>query len=98
MGCLPHPILGERAVVRLGIPDLEAKVYACKLKEGKLLIYAHTENSDEIQQAREIFTNCGVQNICTTSEAATPKNHELAKTPAMADYAGDLKSNDRTEP
>ena len=34
----------------------------------------HTENSEEITRAKEIFTNAGAQDICTTGEASIPKD------------------------
>ena len=61
------------ALIGMGIPELEAKRYENKLKEGNILISVHTENSDEIKRAKEIFTNAGAQDICTTGEAAAPK-------------------------
>jgi hypothetical protein len=63
-------------LIGLGIPELEAKRYEGKLKEGNILISVHTENSDEIKRAKEIFTNAGAQDICTTGESAPPKGNE----------------------
>ena len=63
----------RRRVNRVGIPELEAKRYEGKVKAGNLLISVHTENSEEISRAKEIFTNAGAQDICTTGEASTPK-------------------------
>jgi hypothetical protein len=60
-------------LIGLGIPELEAKRYEGKLKEGNILISVHTENSDEIKRAKEIFTNAGAQDICTTGESTAPK-------------------------
>ena len=60
-------------LIGLGIPELEAKRYEGKVKAGNILISVHTENSEEITRAKEIFTNAGAQDICTTGEASTPK-------------------------
>src|SRR5579872_1136031 len=60
-------------LIGLGIPEIEAKRYEGKIKEGNILISVHTENSAEISRAKEIFTTAGAQDICTTSEATTPK-------------------------
>lgn len=59
-------------LIGLGIPELEAKRYEGKVKAGNLLLSVHTENSDEIKRAKEIFTQAGAQDICTTGEAAAP--------------------------
>jgi len=76
-------------LIGLGIPELEAKRYEGKLKQGNLLISVHTDNADEIKRAKEIFKNAGAQDICVTGEASTPKPDkatERATYPA-SDYA-----------
>ena len=61
-------------LIGLGIPEIEAKRYEGKIKQGNLLISVHAENSDEITRAKDIFTKAGAQDICTTSEASTPQD------------------------
>ena len=61
-------------LIGLGIPEIEAKRYEGKIKEGNLLISVHTENSAEIDRAKEIFTKGGAHDICVTGEAATAKD------------------------
>jgi hypothetical protein len=61
-------------LIGLGIPELEAKRYEGKIKKGNILISVHTENSEEITRAKNIFTKNGAQDICTTGEASTPKD------------------------
>ena len=65
-------------LIGLGIPEIEAKRYEGKIKEGNILISVHTENSDEITLAKDIFTKAGAQDICTTGEASTPKKSKAA--------------------
>jgi len=65
-------------LIGLGIPELEAKRYEGKVKEGNILISVHTENSEEITRAKDIFTKAGAQDICTTGEASTPKDSQAA--------------------
>jgi len=60
-------------LIGLGIPEIEAKRYEGKIKEGNILISVHTENSEEITQAKDIFAKAGAQDICTTGEESTPK-------------------------
>src|SRR6202451_2573388 len=43
-------------LIGLGIPELEAKRYEGKIKEGNLLLSVHTENAEEITRAKNIFT------------------------------------------
>lgn len=66
-------------LIGLGIPELEAKRYEGKVKAGNLLISVHTENSEEITRAKDIFTKAGAQDICTTGEASTPSEEKAGQ-------------------
>ena len=85
IGCIAGGLIG------LGIPEIEARRYEGKIKQGNILISVHTENSDEINRARDIYTKAGAQDICTTGEAPTPKvskaTDRIAQ-PTMAAYTG----------
>lgn len=59
-------------LIGMGIPELEAKRYEGKVKEGNILLSVHTESSDEIERAEEIFTHAGADDICTTGESTVP--------------------------
>lgn len=59
-------------LIGMGIPEIEAKRYEGKLQEGNIVISVHTENSEEITRAEDIFTHAGAEDICTTGEASTP--------------------------
>jgi hypothetical protein len=65
-------------LIGLGIPEIEAKRYEGKIKQGNLLISVHTENSEDITQAKDIFTKAGAQDICVTGEASTPTQSKAA--------------------
>jgi hypothetical protein len=67
------------ALVGMGIPELEAKRYEGKLKEGNILISVHTESSDQIARAKEIFTRAGAEDICTVADSSTPKPSKAGK-------------------
>src|SRR5690349_4929153 len=51
------------ALVGMGIPEYEAKRYEGKIKEGNILISVHSENSDEVTRAKDIFERNGVHDI-----------------------------------
>ena len=77
-------------LIGLGIPEIEAKRYEGKIKKGNILISVHTESSEEIGRAKEIFTKAGAQDICTTSEASTPKDNKATNRvaqPTLAAYS-----------
>jgi len=57
------------ALIGLGMPEYEAKRYEGKLKEGRVLISVHTENSTERDRAKSIFEQAGAEDISYTEEA-----------------------------
>jgi hypothetical protein len=61
------------ALVGMGIPELEAKRYEGKLKEGNILISVHTDDSDERSRAKDIFKRAGAEDISSTGESTPPK-------------------------
>lgn len=60
-------------LVGMGIPEIEAKRYEGKVNDGNILISVHTENSEEITRAKDIFTKAEAKDICIIDEASTPK-------------------------
>ena len=66
------------ALVGMGIPEYEAKRYEGKIKEGNILISVHSENSDEIKRAKDIFERAGAHDISYTEEKGVPK-HEKSR-------------------
>jgi hypothetical protein len=59
-------------LIGMGIPEIEARRYEGKLKEGNILISVHADTSEEITRATNIFTNAGAHDICNVGESATP--------------------------
>jgi hypothetical protein len=60
------------ALIGLGIPEYEAKQYEGKIKAGNILISVHSENSDEVKRAKEIFEHAGADDISSTGEESVP--------------------------
>src|SRR4029434_8172285 len=46
---------GVAGLIGLGIPEIEAKRYDEKLKEGNYLVAVHTDESEDVDRAKEIF-------------------------------------------
>lgn len=59
-------------LIGLGIPEIEAKRYENKLKNGNYLIAVHARDGEETDRAKEIFENAGAEDICTTSMSKAP--------------------------
>jgi uncharacterized membrane protein len=61
------------ALVGLGIPEYEAKRYEGKVRSGGILISVHTDDSDQVKRAKEIFERNGAEDISTAGEAGVPR-------------------------
>ena len=59
-------------VAGMGIPELEAKQYDDKVRNGNILISVHTESSDQIKVVKEIFERANAHDIKSTSESHAP--------------------------
>lgn len=57
----------------LGIPEIEARRYEGKLREGNILIAVHAEDSADTAKAKKIFERAEASDICSTREKATPQ-------------------------
>lgn len=64
------------ALIGMGIPEYEAKRYEGKIYKGNTLISVHTDNSDEVKNAKCIFENCGAQDISSTGESTVKKENK----------------------
>ncbi len=64
------------ALVGMGIPEIEAKSYEGKIKDGNILISAHSENSAEITRAKKVLEDLGATDISSTSEKPVPKSEK----------------------
>ena len=60
------------ALVGMGIPEYEAKLYDGRIRGGNVLISVHTDNSDQVNAAKEIYTRTGAEDVKSTSEASVP--------------------------
>jgi hypothetical protein len=58
------------ALIGMGIPEYEAKQYAGKVKEGKILVSVHTTNRDQIQTAKAVMNEAGAKDVSTAGEAS----------------------------
>ena len=70
-------------LIGMGMPEYEAKQYEGKIREGNMLISVHTEDSKEVDKAKEIFKREGAHDISYTGEASV-KSSDSAHAPAHA--------------
>jgi hypothetical protein len=71
------------ALVGMGIPEYEAKRYEGLIKEGRVLLSVHCDNSDWVKRAKSVLERTGAQDVSSTGEAG-------------ADYAKSDKPRART--
>ena len=57
------------ALVGLGIPEYEAKRYEGLIREGKILLSVHSDDSDWTEKAKDILALCGAEDIGAAKEA-----------------------------
>jgi hypothetical protein len=55
-------------LIGMGIPEYEAKRYESRLREGRILLAVHSENSDQTKRAKEIFERDGAEDIASSGE------------------------------
>ncbi|MEO7166799.1 MAG: hypothetical protein ABI787_00390 [Spartobacteria bacterium] len=60
-------------LIGLGIPEIEAKRYDEKIREGNYLISVHTHDGDQEDRAEKIFKDADAEDITTSSMSKTPE-------------------------
>lgn len=60
------------ALIGMGIPEIEAKRYEGKVKDGNILISAHARDSDAVAAAKRVFTEAKATDISSSGEASAP--------------------------
>ena len=61
------------ALIGMGIPEIEAKRYEGKIRDGNVLISVHADDSDERSRAKDIFKTAGADDIASAGEANVPE-------------------------
>jgi len=61
------------ALVGMGIPEIEAKRYEGKVRDGNVLISVHADDADERSRAKDIFKTNGAADIASAGEANVPE-------------------------
>lgn len=56
-------------LVGMGMPEYEAKRYEGLIKEGRVLLSVHCDNSDWVKRAKDILQRTGAEDISSTGEA-----------------------------
>jgi hypothetical protein len=66
-GAVAGGIIG--ALIGMGIPEYEAKRYEGMIKQGKILVSVHCDNSDWVKRGKDILERTGGEDISSAGEA-----------------------------
>jgi outer membrane lipoprotein SlyB len=61
------------ALVGLGVPEIEAKVYEERLNKGDILVCVHVDDSGQENIAGQIFAQHESKHIAAVSESKAPE-------------------------
>jgi len=75
------------ALIGMGIPEYEAKRYEHNVKEGKVLVSVHADDSEEVKRAKEIFERAGAEDIASAQEEGSARDAERKTTAGRATVA-----------
>jgi hypothetical protein len=64
-------------LIGLGIPEIEAKRYEGRVKDGNILLSVHADSSLEIDRAKEVFKNAGAEDVSYTEESSASAPHKV---------------------
>jgi hypothetical protein len=76
------------ALVGMGIPEYEAKRYEGLIKEGRILLSVHCDNSDWVKRAKEILQRTGAEDISSAGEASA--DYEKSDKPKVRHGGSDV--------
>ncbi len=62
------------ALVGMGIPELEAKQYESKIKNGNILLSVHVSDNEHRARAKKILEKHEAKDVVTVGEATPPKD------------------------
>jgi hypothetical protein len=62
------------ALIGMGIPEYEAKMYEGKVRDGNILLAVHCENNDQLKRVEDLYKANKATDIHRVSEVAVKKN------------------------
>lgn len=63
------------SLIGMGIPEIEAKQYEGWVKEGRILLSVHVEDTNAQTLAKSILERNGAKNVVTVAEKRSPEAH-----------------------
>lgn len=72
------------ALIGMGMPEYEAKRYEGKIREGRVLISVHADNSEWETKAKNIYEGCEAEDISSAAEAGADTESTVGDKSTMA--------------
>jgi hypothetical protein len=69
------------ALVGMGIPEFEARVYDGRLKDGGVLLAVHCESFEGILKAREVLKAVGAEDVASSEESISSSGEDYGRAP-----------------
>jgi hypothetical protein len=76
------------AMVGMGIPEYEAKRYEGLIKQGRILMSVHCDNSDWVKRGKEIMERTGAEDISSAGESGA--DYAKSDKPKVRHGGGDM--------
>jgi hypothetical protein len=67
------------ALIGAGIPEVEAKRYETKLRDGRILISVNADDSKEVSAAKQIFKDAGAEDIASAAETKVNQKADASR-------------------
>lgn len=68
------------ALVGMGIPEIEAKFYESRVRDGDILLAVRVDDAAHEERATQIFRQLGAHDVVSTSEASVTSRREPSTT------------------
>jgi hypothetical protein len=66
------------ALIGMGIPELEAKTYEGKIRDGNVLLAVHVEDAELQKRVKSVFERHDAKDISVAADASLPKQERTA--------------------
>ena len=69
------------ALVGMGVPEFEARVYDGRLKDGGVLLAVHCESFEGTLKAREVLKAVGAEDVASSEESISSSGEDYGRAP-----------------
>jgi hypothetical protein len=70
------------ALIGMGIPEMEAKAYEGKVKDGHILLSTHVDDNEQRDRVKALLEREGAQDIAVAGEKSVPEQRQAQGKPA----------------